>query len=157
MTLLYKVEEGFSDQSYGINVAEMAGFPDSVIKVAKRKAEELEDFEGEWKLLTESWTSLLLTSLFSLIPTADEVNPLEMDKTTTDEGVTVIQDFLKTFASRVSSESSSRMQIDGEDQKERKKRRADEAREQIKELKKVVEEFGPRLDQAWVKKVLESC
>jgi len=80
-----------------------------------------------------------------------------MDKTTTDEGVTVIQDFLKTFASRVSSESSSRMQIDGEDQKERKKRRADEAREQIKELKKVVEEFGPRLDQAWVKKVLESC
>lgn len=54
MTLLYKVEEGFSDQSYGINVAEMAGFPDSVIKVAKRKAEELEDFEGEWKLLTES-------------------------------------------------------------------------------------------------------
>lgn len=47
VTLLYKVEEGFSDQSYGINVAEMAGFPDSVIKVAKRKAEELEDFEGE--------------------------------------------------------------------------------------------------------------
>lgn len=46
VSLLYKVEPGVSDKSFGINVAQMAGFPDSVIKLAKRKADELEDIEG---------------------------------------------------------------------------------------------------------------
>lgn len=43
ITLLYKVEPGTSEQSYGIQIAELADFPDSVIRLAKRKAEELED------------------------------------------------------------------------------------------------------------------
>lgn len=36
VTLLYKVEDGLSDQSYGIAVAELAGFPDSVVRVCQR-------------------------------------------------------------------------------------------------------------------------
>merc|ERR1711939_282848 len=44
VTLLYRVEPGISDQSFGIHVAELVRFPAKVVNMARRKAEELEDF-----------------------------------------------------------------------------------------------------------------
>lgn len=46
VTLLYRVEPGISDQSFGIHVAELVRFPEKVVNMARRKAEELEDFTG---------------------------------------------------------------------------------------------------------------
>jgi DNA mismatch repair protein MSH2 len=40
--LLYNLKQGPSDKSFGIHIAELAGFPPSVIQVAQQKVETLE-------------------------------------------------------------------------------------------------------------------
>lgn len=42
ITLMYKVEPGISDKSFGIHVAELVKFPTKIINMAKRKASELQ-------------------------------------------------------------------------------------------------------------------
>lgn len=43
ITLMYKVEPGISDKSFGIHVAELVKFPQKIVNMAKRKAEELSE------------------------------------------------------------------------------------------------------------------
>lgn len=81
ITLLYKVEPGVSEQSYGIQIAELADFPESVIRLAKRKAEELED--------TEETPAVLGTN-----------------EEETEAGIALVEDFLRDWVKRARKDNA---------------------------------------------------
>jgi len=126
ITLLYKVEPGISDQSFGIHVAELANFPENVVKLAKRKADELEDFGTE------------------KAPETDDI-PVEV----TEEGLQVIEDFLRAWSSQTSS---------GDGDEDIVMADADEDPEtQLQDLRRCMESFRPRIEKnRWLQSVLGS-
>ena len=89
VTLLYRVEPGISDQSFGIHVAELVRFPDKVVKMARRKAEELEDFTHASEAKTR---------------------PEELSKEEIEEGSRLLKDMLKQWKARVETEEMTKDQ-----------------------------------------------
>lgn len=47
LTMLYKINEGVIDRSYGIHVAQMLQFPQQVLDEAKQLADQLEGFDAD--------------------------------------------------------------------------------------------------------------
>ncbi|CAG8456480.1 9119_t:CDS:10 [Diversispora eburnea] len=81
ITLLYKVNEGVCDESFGINVAELANFPETVVKLARRKANELENFSN-----------------------TDQEAKKQCSRQEIKEGDMIIEDFLKEIAQTPNTE-----------------------------------------------------
>ncbi|KAG8683248.1 MutS-like protein, partial [Ceratobasidium sp. 395] len=150
ITLLYKVEPGICDQSFGIHVAELANFPENVVKVsfssvaryiwgtrlmfislstqlAKRKAEELEDFSGN-----------------STAP--------DFSKEVTEEGAKILEQVLHEWAKRTGNSSGDK---DGEDVSMTDVDGSTE--EQLRVLKEVFEAHRSEIEgNAWCQSVLGS-
>ena len=86
VTLLYRVEPGISDQSFGIHVAELVRFPDKVVKMARRRAEELEDF-----------SSANVGGAGNMSANAGLVRGEEHSKEEIEEGSRLLKDILKKW------------------------------------------------------------
>ncbi|KAG8940904.1 MutS-like protein [Tulasnella sp. 424] len=131
ITLLYKVEPGICDQSFGIHVAELANFPETVIKLAKRKADELEDF-GE-----------------SDQPAAKH------SKAETDEGTQIVQEVLRDWVSRTSGLGT--MEGDGDVAMAPSDAPEMLVEEQLDVLKKCFEEHRTKLESnPWCRTLIET-
>jgi len=110
MIFLRKIERGGADQSYGIQVARLAGVPDRVIRRAKEILRNLEEHEISARGRTASVRKKLVQNsaqveLFEVLmdkveekePLLDEVRDLDLDS------LTPIQawQFLKSLQSRI--------------------------------------------------------
>ncbi|GAA5883128.1 hypothetical protein JCM16303_006105 [Sporobolomyces ruberrimus] len=134
ITLLYKVAHGICDQSFGIHVAQLANFPEEVVKLAQRKADDLEDFgQGGDEDESDGVTSGLSSEVIA-------------------EGTSLVEQFLSDWASRSSHPESGGDDADmtGQDG-ETDRLLAGE----LESLKEVYEEWKDRMEASqWVREVL---
>lgn len=143
ISLLYKVEPGVSDQSFGIHVAELAHFPEHVIKLAKRKAIELEDFgKGVPSDFIHTYGG------FDADEPTEEDKENKFDEETTKEGVKIMEDILRAWAGdRDRDEDVVMADADGEDSYEA----------QLQKLKEVLQQHGAAIqNNAWLQDVVNN-
>ncbi|GAA5995539.1 hypothetical protein JCM5350_004028 [Sporobolomyces pararoseus] len=138
ITLLYKVAKGVCDQSFGIHVAQMANFPEQVVKLAQRKADDLEDFGEVQQEEEEEGETTMKTS-----------SPSSLPSEVIAEGTHLVEQFLSDWSARTTRGETQR---EGEGQEGEE----DELLEQeLESLKKVYQEWKDKLEASqWCREVL---
>ena len=113
-------------------------------QLAKRKADELEDFNaGRGLHLSDAISSL--TSIIDNTELEAGIPPEVVE-----EGNKLIEQLLRTWASKVSNDDSEDVDMDAGEYD-------DSPEAQVEELRKCVEEFRPQIeDNQWVQRVLAS-
>ncbi|CAG8560849.1 2783_t:CDS:10 [Ambispora gerdemannii] len=93
ITLLYRVIEGVCDESFGIHVAELANFPETVVKLARWKANELEDFSTNQNCMEIDNENVL--------PKPLSTSKTKSTQTEIEHGNAIISNFLREVADSV--------------------------------------------------------
>ena len=75
LVFLHKVEEGAAQMSYGIQVAQLAGIPKSVVQLAKRKLAQLEHLQTQSSRLGDSQHDLFAGGHATMEPIEDNLPP----------------------------------------------------------------------------------
>ena len=102
IVFLHKVKEGAASQSYGIQVAKLAGIPNAVVDTARRKLIELEAQQPpEMGKRDDSQLSLVLSENFStthqnLTPIIDKLTAVNIDEMTPKQALEILYE-LKTL------------------------------------------------------------
>ncbi|KAF8327747.1 putative DNA mismatch repair protein MSH2 [Cantharellus anzutake] len=145
ITLLYKVEPGVCDQSFGIHVAELANFPENVVKLAKRKAEELEDFGGTYNYDADherpAQCDLVETTHFE---------PSKYSRQEMEEGAKLVEEVFRTWTAQKSGQT-------GEDVVMSEAIEGDENAAQLQQLRAIFDQYRPRIEaNPWCREIIES-
>lgn len=101
VTFLYRLTPGACPKSYGVNVAQLAGLPDTVLQKAAAKSQEFEDTYGKErkgnKLSTKKLEDELVVFLQVLNDVAESLSCLESADRTSIYPLTKLQDRARTI------------------------------------------------------------
>jgi DNA mismatch repair ATPase MutS len=91
--MLYKVEEGSTEKSFGLNVAKLAKFPDEVINIAKRKLSEFENdsvVSKKKKLVSQKEGEFIIHDFLK------EFSRIQIDKISESNNLILLKNLLKS-------------------------------------------------------------